>query len=139
MENDSISKQLNLFDQNKFLKYINEFLCPICNQQVKRSDYLAEIFSEKKVLEWFANLITHYRHNHISSWNKCWGRGGGYYRSGWFGDYEYQKSLVNERAKRQIIRKAYPILRELGLTVDHLKELQNTSDETIAVANKFLR
>lgn len=134
-----MSQQLDLFAQRPTNKYLNDYLCPLCNKQISRSDYLKSVFYDSAALEWFANLITHYRHNHISSWNKCWGPGGGRYRSGWFGNYDNQKAMVNERAKRQIIRQAFPILREVGLTPEDIQRLQNTGDDTMRVANKFLR
>ena len=83
-------------------------------------------------------MVTHYRHNHIDSWNKCWGRHGSRYRSNWFGDYEEEKIKVNERAKRQIIRKGKDILNRLGITPDHFRRLQNTEQKTMELANKNL-
>jgi hypothetical protein len=131
--------QGDLFANPGLKSYMVNFLCPLCKTHLNRSDYLHGVFSEEPVLEWFANLITHYRHGHISSWNKCWGAGGGRYRSGWFGDYDTQKGIVNERAKRQLIRQAFPIFRECGLKPEHIAILQNTTEETMRVANKFLK
>ena len=105
------------FDESKFvyqtnLIYKNELdgskrvYCPICNRWFEGSSYLFEEFKDDEKAIWLSNMVTHYRHTHITSWNKCWGYGGRFYRSGWFGDYDTEKQKVNERAKRQIIRKA---------------------------------
>ncbi|MDD2200417.1 MAG: hypothetical protein PHX84_02090 [Candidatus Shapirobacteria bacterium] len=82
----------------------DDIICPICGETSQCSDYLKKIFKDEKVL-WFANMVTHYQHDHITSWDKCWGKNGYRYRQGWFGDYDEEKAKVNERAKRQIIRK----------------------------------
>lgn len=113
--------------------------CPICKSLIKQSEYLASVIRDPRVL-FLANMITHYRHSHISSWNKMWGDGGRYYRrAAKFGDYETEKKKVNERAKRQIIRKCYPVLLQMGITPGHFAQLQNTDPQTMAIANKFLR
>ena len=112
--------------------------CPMCKKYFCGSDYLYSIFAADEKALWFANMVMHYRHSHITSWNKCWGYGGRYYRSGWFGDYDEEKAKVNERAKRQILRKCKDYLKANGFTVDVLDKLQNTTDETREVAMKIL-
>ena len=79
-------------------------------------------------------MVTHYRHCHITSWNKCWGRGGSRYRSGWFGDYDTQKRIVNERAKRQIIRKCRDFLLLHKISSEHFKNLQGGEEKTFQLA-----
>ena len=115
----------------------NYKVCPICGQEIKQSDYLETIIKDDKV-RYLANLVTHYRHSHISSWNKCWGNYGHHYRNGWFGDYDEEKRKVNERAKRQIIRKATKHLISIGIVVEHFEMLQGTTEETLQVARKKL-
>lgn len=112
--------------------------CPICNHVFSCSAYLKTVIKDEKVL-WLANMITHYRHEHITSWNKCWGYNGRYYRSGWFGDYESEKMMVNERAKRQIVRKANQFLIDNKIELEHFRQLQNTSEETIRLVEKILK
>jgi hypothetical protein len=109
------------------------FYCPICSTYRQDSEFLRNAIPDEKV-RWIANMITHYRHSHISSWNKCWGYHGGSYRSGWFGDYEQEKIKINNRAKRQIIRKATSFLIEHKITSAHFKELLNNDDKTIQLA-----
>lgn len=111
--------------------------CPICKKSVGSSDYLKTVIQDERVL-WIANMITHYRHNHITSWNKCWGRGGGRYRNGWFGDYDEEKKLVNERAKRQIIRKCKHYLMLHEIKAEHYEQLQSNDEKTIALAKTTL-
>jgi hypothetical protein len=113
-------------------------VCPICNRKVTESEYLNEIFEDLPEVNYLAHMVTHYRHNHIESWNKCWGRGGSRYRANWFGDYDEEKKKVNERAKRQIIRKGKDILQLIGITPKHFEQLQNTEDKTMELAKKLL-
>ncbi len=118
--------------------YLTEFRCPICHHHIERSTYLKDIFENDLPTLWVANLVTHYRHNHITSWNKCWGRSGGHYRHKWFGDYDEEKAKVNERAKRQLLRKGWQILKENGVRKETFEKLQNTSPDTIKLAKKLL-
>jgi hypothetical protein len=112
--------------------------CPICKEYFYESEYLRTAIDSPKTL-WLANMVTHYRHTHISSWNKCWdGRAGNYYRSGWFGDYEKEKRLVNERAKRQIIRKCTDYLKMQKITVKDFEGLEYNDEKTIELAIKKL-
>ena len=113
-------------------------ICPICGEMVNESKYLEERFKNTPEVNYLAHMITHYRHNHITSWNKCWGRNGGYYRGHWFGDYEEEKKKVNERAKRQIIRKGKKVLQEIGIKPFHFLELANTEEKTMELALKVL-
>lgn len=114
--------------------------CPLCGHYFDGSEYLKTVFDANEVWQalWFANMVMHYRHNHITSWNKCWGYRGNSYRYGWFGDYDDEKAKVNERAKRQILRKAKDYLKHYSFTADVLEELQNTTEETMKVAHKIL-
>jgi hypothetical protein len=107
------------------------FVCPICKETVLVSDYLQEVFKEDKGALWFANMVTHYRHEHITSWNKCWGYNGNNYRSGWFKDYETEKALVNERAKRQILRKCKEYILETGFDITSFLKLKHTDEKTL--------
>ena len=121
------------FDTFDYMVY-----CPICKHYFDGSEYLKTVFLDDEKALWFANMVMHYRHSHITSWNKCWGYGGRYYRSGWFGDYDEEKAKVNERAKRQILRKCKDYLKANGFTKDVLDKLQNTTEETREVAMKIL-
>jgi hypothetical protein len=113
-------------------------VCPICNRKVTESEYLNEIFEDLPEVNYLSHMVTHYRHNHIESWNKCWGRGGSRYRGYWFGDYDEEKKKVNERAKRQIIRKGKDVLQLIGITPEHFEQLRNTEDKTMELARKIL-
>lgn len=111
--------------------------CPICKSHFDSSEYLATIFEVRKQ-RWLANMVTHYRHRHITSWNKCWNQYGRHYRGEWFGNYEEEKAKVNERAKRQIIRKATDFLLYHEFTIGDFLALQGTENETIELAKKKL-
>jgi hypothetical protein len=116
----------------------NKFWCPMCKEWDTLSDYLMKIFKDNPKSLWFANMVTHYRHSHITSWNKCWGYGGKNYRRGWFKDYEDEKSKVNERAKRQILRKCKEFMKFHKFSTDDILILENNSSKTIELANKIL-
>jgi hypothetical protein len=111
--------------------------CPFCHNWHQASVYLGRHISDERT-RWMANMVTHYRHHHIMSWNKCWGRNGGFYRNGWFNedDYEKKKKEYNERAKRQIIRKCAAFMNNKGITLSNIEALQNTTAETLEVARK---
>ena len=119
-------------------RIIKEKICPICSQKVDESYYLNNQFKEEPEVNYLAHLIKHYRHEHITYWNKCWGHNGEYYRGNWFGDYEEEKRKVNERAKRQIIRKGKTVLKKIGIKPAHFSLLANTEEKTIVLANKVL-
>jgi hypothetical protein len=114
------------------------FYDPIDKKYYCGSSYLYNVFKEAPDSLWIANMITHYRHNHISYWNKCWGNNGKRYRKEWFVSYEIEKKKVNERAKRQIIRKCWPYMKWHGITKESFHQLENTSEETEKVIDKYL-
>lgn len=111
--------------------------CPICLTEFTCSEYLKEQFPDIKTL-WLANMVTHYRHIHISFWNKCWGPHGEHYRGKWFGTYEEEKKKVNERCKRQIIRQCKDFMNFHQIGLQELLKLQFTDNKTIDLANKYL-
>lgn len=113
------------------------FFCPICSEYFIASKYLCETFEERNVL-WFANMVTHYRHEHINFWNKCWSYNGHNYRKKWFGDYEEEKRKVNERCKRQIIRYCHHYMKYYSVSINDIMKLNNTEDKTIQIAKKYL-
>ena len=118
--------------------YLKHKICPICSTRVEQSDYLNQKFKDEPEVNYLAHMVTHYRHNHIISWNRCWDRHGSRYRSNWFGDYDEEKKKVNNRAKRQIIRKGKDILIRLGILPEHFERLQNTEEKTMVLARKTL-
>ena len=117
-------------------EYIEQF-CPICENFFHTSNFLNTNIKAEHVL-WLANMVMHYRHNHITSWNKEWSRHG--YNTKHFNEdvYSTEKAKVNERAKRQILRKCTDYMQKNGFTVEHVKQLQNTDDKTILLYEKLL-
>jgi hypothetical protein len=115
----------------------NMFYCPISDGYFEMSDYLMSIFKQNPKALWFANMVMHYRHNHISWWNKCWGKHGYKYQGNWFGDYEEEKRKVNETAKRQIIRKCHQFINYHKITLDDMMQLQGKDEKTIELASKY--
>lgn len=112
------------------------FYCPICEQRFDTSDYLSSVFKGNDKAMWLANMVMHYRHNHITSWNKYWGWNGRAYReAAHFGDYDTEKSIVNERAKRQIARKCPQYIINNGINASVYSALQGTTEETLKVVD----
>lgn len=113
--------------------------CPLCNKYFFESKFLKTEIKNKKTL-WIANMITHYRHNHISSWDKMWDRNTGvYYRNAsYFGDYETVKQKVNERAKRQILRKCKDFIKANDIKKEDFLLLEENEQKTLDLIEKIL-
>ena len=112
------------------------FYCPLYGTRFNASEYLCETFKGEDKALWLANMVTHYRHTHITSWNKCWGWGGRAYRkAAHFGDFDTEKSIVNERAKRQIARKCPQYIISNGIDHDVYSKLQGTTEETLKLVD----
>lgn len=81
--------------------------CPKCKKTINfESDYLREIFKDDDFSYWFATLVTHYRHEHITYYDKSWQSSR--YKSknpeAYYNDHETFKQIVNNRIKRQLLR-----------------------------------
>jgi hypothetical protein len=76
------------------------------------------------------------------SWNNRWGRNGNKNRFSYayaYGDYDTEKLIVNERAKRQIIRKCFEYMNYHGITPIHVAGLIGTEEATMVMAKKKLK
>ncbi len=116
-------------------------LCPICNKYFETSEYLNTYFSDDEHVRWLANMVTHYRHVHVTSWDKTWSSEyGNNYRRGWSArkDYDSMKHDVNERAKRQILKKCKNFMIEKGFVIEHVAKLQGTTKQTLDLYTKIL-
>jgi len=134
-QEDLIASDLPIFDHRYRHK---SFYCPMCNKRFDTSDYLTSVFRDDERALWLSNMVMHYRHNHITSWNKYWGRYGWYYRqAAHFGDYDEEKAIVNERAKRQIARKCPKYIIANDINKDVYSRLQGTTAETISTVEKI--
>ena len=123
----------------KHQHHTSTFYCPLCGQRYDVSDYLMSVFKDDERALWLANMVMHYRHHHITWWNKCWGRYGWYYRdAAHFGDYDEEKSKVNEQAKRQIARKCPKYLIDNAINKEAFSKLQGTTEKTLATVDKIL-
>lgn len=114
------------------------FYDPLDNKYYLVSGYLYQIFKDHLDSLWIANMVTHYRHNHIKYWNRCWGGNGKRYRKDWFSSYDDEKKKVNERAKRQIVRKCWPYMKWHGITAQSFDRLEQTEEKTWIVVEKYL-
>lgn len=88
----------------------NQYICPICNGEINQSEYLRHVFPDDDYAYFVACAVTHYRHDHIGSYEKM-------YRNSRYGDknplyrklghVEYKNVIINNRAKRQLMRGIY--------------------------------
>jgi len=137
-----ILERLELMDTDA--KNVEKFMCPICNNQIPMSEYLSTVFPDDKYAEWAANLVTHYRHYHIKYYDASW-------QNSRYGDknleYRYSdnhedyKEIVNNRAKRQLIRKIVKNFQKdvaIPLVCGFLK-LQSNDEKTIELIEKHIR
>ena len=122
--------QREIEDENRKM-YGSDF-CPICGEEFIFSSFLhGAIPNEKTRL--IANLITHYRHVHQSSWNKSC-----HYITRKYGEdtYEKCKKEHNNRAKRQIIRKAMDWIIEKNISKQDFLDLKHNDAKTIELIEK---
>jgi len=122
-----------------------ETYCPLCESFVSGSKYLyEEAFPDDYYAYWIANLVKHYRHEHIRYYDRSW-------RYWYYAEKnpEYQKLghdgfkiLVNNRAKRQLIR---AILKDEYLKeeckeklIEAVLKLQHNDEKTIETVHKAL-
>jgi len=120
--------------------------CPICKVFVEGSEYLhEEAFPDDYFAYWIANLVKHYRHEHVRYYDLSW-------RYWSYGDKnpEYKKLghdgfkiLVNNRAKRQLIR---AILKDENLSgygkqklIQAVLKLQYNDGKTVELVNRTLQ
>ena len=101
--------------------------------RVTCSKYLSTVFPNDEKALWLANMVTHYRHDH-RAWDRQYS-----YVSARYGQeaYDRQKAVINEQAKRQIIRKCYKFLLGNSFTVKHFMKLKS-DEKTLQLAAKYL-
>lgn len=105
--------------------------CPLCKSRFEGSYYLRDTFPDDRRY-WLAAMIMHYRHVHIVYYNRGVSHQS---RKGQYGEY---KRLVNERAKRQLLRKCEIFLKKWGFTVSDFEGLEGTERKTLKLAVKVL-
>lgn len=116
--------------------HFNDFFCPMCDHYFKESEYLRTAIHDEKVL-WIANMITHYRHQHLRWWDKKYGRNANRHRS--YGDYDDDKIKVNNSSKRQIIRKCGNYLNFHGVGREHFLQLHENDEKTLQLIEKIIK
>ncbi len=121
--------------------------CPICKFFVNGSEYLYyKAFPDDYYAYWFANLVKHYRHEHIKYYDLTWRyycyaeKNKEYMKCK---NHDEYKIIVNNRAKRQIIR---AIVKDDNLSVTGkinlikaVFKLQHNDEKTIELANKMIK
>jgi archaellum component FlaC len=106
---DNINKINNMEDIKQIVKKKEKDIiyCPVCGKFHKdiNSEYLKKVFNNNKYAYTAAVLVTHYRHEHISYYDKSWMFRRYRDKNPEYTTHEHFKEKVNNRAKRQIIRK----------------------------------
>lgn len=105
-------------------------ICLLCGEEITSAHLDGAIADDKAY--YMACMVMHYRHEHVRYYNNSVGYVSRHH------DYESFKSKVNERAKRNIIRKCMEILRANGVTSETFLLLENNDSETIKLAKKLL-
>lgn len=77
--------------------------CPGCKKVFSHDGYLRILFRDDRPAMHAAMLVTHYRHEHVTSHDRAWSNRR-YARAIPGYDYDIYKMQVNNRAKRQLIR-----------------------------------
>ena len=105
--------------------------CPLCKSHVDGSMYLFNAFQDNMEKYWFACMVMHYRHQHIRYYNNQVQRKT---------DVTYApfKHKVNERVKRQILRKCAPYMVEIRITPAIIASMSQSTEQTMRLARKKL-
>jgi len=141
----NLDKINNISKIKKAISNNKPIYCPVCQSFDCdiQSDYLKNIFKKNKFAYWASVLVTHYRHEHITYYDKSW-RFSRYREKNYeYKDYDSFKAIVNNRAKRQIIRK---VIKDSAIKTDVKKSLingfkflQKNDDKTIELIEKTLQ
>lgn len=111
---------------------VREVACLLCGAPIS-SVYLDRAIADDRVYL-LACMVMHYRHEHVKYYNNSVG----YVDQHLDVAYDDFKTMVNERAKRQIIRKARTKLQVIGVTAEHFKMLEHSDPKTLELAEKWL-
>lgn len=116
--------------------------CPLCGRPLRPSVHLEAAFAGDPYGYWFARLVTHYRHEHISYYDKSL-HSPGYARRSPLAmqGYDALKAEVNERAKRQVIRgvlRSRLPRREKVLLIEACGRLEHRDAATLALMDAAL-
>ncbi|WP_456469974.1 hypothetical protein [Caminibacter sp.] len=119
--------------------------CPVCgdfNLSIY-SDYLYNAFRDNYFAYVAAVLVTHYRHEHINYYDRSWKYPKYREKNKEYKSYEEFKVMVNNRAKRQILRK---IKKDVNMKKDFkvllvkaFKKLQFNDEKTNELIEKILK
>ena len=107
------------------------FYCPLCEEYLPRSSKVQSVDFPSAV-EWLTHMVMHYRHDHMRYYERNVRKLDSHRR------YQNFKHMVNEKARRQIIRKCWRFLLEHDIRASHFEQLQGTGKKTLALARKRL-
>ena len=110
------------------------FFNPVTGKYSDGSPYLFETFKDNPKTLWIANMVTFMRHQ-LKSYESSY-QNSKYANKIPYYDYDEYKAMVNERQKRNIAKKFTALLKEHNITVEDVKLLQGTTEETIKVWTK---
>jgi hypothetical protein len=113
-------------------------VCPLCNKVIHSSPYLHQVFLNDELTEYVANLVTHYRHEHIRYYNNAYTTNSNYTSKALHGkSWEEFKTIVNNRAKRKLIKAL--IKKNRTDLIQGFIKLQGNDTQTNELINKTLK
>lgn len=88
------------------LEKLIEIQCLLCSEKVMPSEYLHKVFASNKNAEIAANLVTHYRHEHINYYDAACQNGHYARKIPGYSKYGHSafKQKVNNYAKRKMMK-----------------------------------
>ena len=134
-KNEGITGTASVFDNPE--RYMTDNLCPICQKHFEPAEYLKGGFADDPKALFIANLVIHYRQEHIN-WFEAIEGIDAQKKYRWYKGDDMERRRVNESSKRQIIRKATEVLIALGITSETFKALGYTAPMTLELAEKKL-
>ena len=117
-----------------------EFDCPLCGRQVRISEYLRSVFKGDLYALWAACTVTHVRHDHQAYYDRTWRCRSYAARNPEYQGHDQFKILVNNRAKRRLIRAAkknFP-WKEAKPFIEGFLKLQSNDTNTLKLINRIL-
>lgn len=111
---------------------VHKTYCPICKHYFLSSPYLVDTFKDHAGATWLSNVVMHYRHQH-----RKYDRNIQYVQHSFGISPAEQKKVINEQAKRQILRKSYGYMVYHQIGIDSLLKMNTNSEQTIDLWKKY--
>lgn len=120
---------------------MTDIKCPLCHADIRASEYLHYVFPDDIYAEIMANLIGHYRHEHINYYDRSWRNERYAQKNLEYTTHDRFKAIVNNRAKRQLMRGIMKSAMKIPEKVNLIKaiiKLQHNDGATKTLRRKYL-